>query len=148
MWGLEVVESWHFETATEPASEPRSAGESSAAARSRCEPRPCLQEAKVMVVKRSEARAFLSTSLMYVCMLYGAWISHLYLYYAKISPQLGDKFTTNMVLSITSILMCNYPSHNTTKPLFGRPYLFVGYCITTVHWNVLLLDKKFTVIIE
>lgn len=41
--------SLHF--VTEPASELRSGDESLAAARSRCEPRPCLQKAKVRTVK-------------------------------------------------------------------------------------------------
>lgn len=46
-WGLRVAVSWRSGTATEPASEPRSAGESSAAAHSHCEPRPCLKKAQV-----------------------------------------------------------------------------------------------------
>lgn len=46
--------SWHFGTATEPASELRSADESSTAAHSHCEPGPCLQEANVREVKMSK----------------------------------------------------------------------------------------------
>lgn len=46
MWELEVVESWRFVTATELASEPKPAGESSAVAHSHCEPRPFLEAAE------------------------------------------------------------------------------------------------------
>lgn len=43
--------SWRFATVIEPASEPECARESSAAARSHCEPGPCLQEANAGGVK-------------------------------------------------------------------------------------------------
>lgn len=46
--------SWHFGTVTERASELRSADESSAAAHSHCESRPCLQEANVREVKMAK----------------------------------------------------------------------------------------------
>lgn len=68
-WGLRVVVSWRFGTATEPASEPRSAGESSAAAHSHCEPRPCLQEAKCQGGWRCQRSWSVSPIYcIYVCM--------------------------------------------------------------------------------
>lgn len=65
-WGQQVVVSWHSGTATEPASEPRSAGESPAAAHSHCEPRPCLQQGDDV-----KGQAFVSWSvskIRHVCM--------------------------------------------------------------------------------
>lgn len=56
-WWLQVVASWRFGTATEPASEPRSAGGSPTAARSHFEPRPCLQKGKCQL-EMSEVRTF------------------------------------------------------------------------------------------
>lgn len=75
LWGLQVLVSWHFGTATEPASEPRSAGESSAAAHSHCEPRPCLQETNIGGVKMSKDRPFLSWSVpsLYCMYVWSFW---------------------------------------------------------------------------
>lgn len=65
--------SWRFGTATEPASEPRSAGESLAAAHSHFEPRPCLQEVNVRRVKMSKVRTFLSLSVSPIYQYMCAW---------------------------------------------------------------------------
>lgn len=75
--------SWRSGTVTGPASEPRSAGESSAAAHSHCEPKPCLQEANVSGVNMSKARAFLSPVYsMYAYSLCheGGLTTHMYVY--------------------------------------------------------------------
>lgn len=62
-WGLQVVVSWRFGTATEPECVPRSAEESWAVAHSHCEPKPCLQEVHMAHLRKSKTGVFLVTAM-------------------------------------------------------------------------------------
>lgn len=100
--GLRVAVSWRFGTVTEPASEPRSAGGSPAAAHCHFEPGPCLQEVNARWMKMSKARTSLS-SIIY-CGLRS--------YYAQEPGVKARLFTNKQVAGFVMSDIVHWPTTN------------------------------------
>lgn len=136
--GLQVGASWRFVTATEPASEPKPAGESSGAAHSHCEPRPCLHVASVQGVKMSKGLLLFCpgqslTNILYLCM-YG--VSHMRVHVAHLDHQWGLQPISDRTEQHEPQTQCYK-----WKPFQATSHYTIRFCNTTLLKSVVLASR-------